>query len=140
MGQQQLLLLVLGTIIVGLTIVIGISSFTNNAVKANEDSVRQDILKIAGRIELYYLAPVDLGGGGHDFPTFLTFPDVGLGFNQDGSDATSTYRNGNGTYSISVASNTVTISGAGNETGVSLTYTCTVNSTTKRFSLAENKE
>jgi hypothetical protein len=137
MGQQQLLLLVLGTIIVGLAIVIGISAFTNNAVKANEDAVRQDILHIAGRLELHYLAPVELGGSGHRFLTSLTFPDIGLVFNQDGSNAESTYTNSNGSYSLSVEGNTVTISGAGNESGVSLSYTCTVNTTTKRFSLAE---
>ncbi len=140
MGQQQLLLLVLGTIMVGLAIVIGINVFNQSAAKANEDSVRQDILTMAGKLELYYLEPVELGGGGHEFPTSLTFTNFGLYFNRDGSDATSTVTNENGTYTINAEKNAVTISGFGHETGVSLTYTLTANPTTLRFSLAEVTE
>jgi Tfp pilus assembly protein PilE len=54
MGQQQLLLLVLGAIIVGLAIVVGINLFGQGALKANEDSVRQDILSMMSRVEEYY--------------------------------------------------------------------------------------
>ena len=137
MGQQQLLLLVLGAIIIGLAIVIGINIFSDSAAKANEDFVRQDIIYVAGRLEQFYRTPGTLGGGNFSFPSSLSFPDIGLYFNSDGSDAGSTFENPYGTYSLNVEGSMVTINGAGNEAGVSLTYTLAVNLTTKKFIFSE---
>ena len=39
MGQQQLLLLVLGIVIVGLSVVLGINAFSENRIKASADAV-----------------------------------------------------------------------------------------------------
>ena len=39
MGQQQLLLLVLGIVIVGLAVVVGIQAFSENQRKANADAM-----------------------------------------------------------------------------------------------------
>ena len=47
MGQQQLILLVLATIIVGLAIVVGIRAFNENAIKSNADAMTQDAVRIA---------------------------------------------------------------------------------------------
>lgn len=138
MGQQQLLLLVLSAVIVGLAIVVGINVFTDSAVKANEDAVRQDIIQISNRLQQYYRTPEALGGGGFSFSSSLTFPDIGYKYNMDGSEAGTTYENANGTYTISVDGSTVTITGEGSEAGVSLTYTLTANSTTKKLTLAES--
>ena len=44
MGQQQLLLIVLGIIIVGLSVIVGINVFTANAVNAKRDNVTNDLL------------------------------------------------------------------------------------------------
>ena len=44
MGQQQLILLVLATVIVGLAIVIGIRAFTENSIRANSDAMVQDMV------------------------------------------------------------------------------------------------
>ena len=41
MGQQQLLLLVLGIVIVGLAVVVGIQAFGENQKKANSGRPRQ---------------------------------------------------------------------------------------------------
>ena len=94
MGQQQLLLLVLGAIIVGLAIVVGINLFGEGAVKANEDSARQDLLTMMARAEEWFRKPVILGGGGKDFTTLNGFEDIGF-------DTTGTgYANENGTYTL----------------------------------------
>lgn len=138
MGQQQLLLLVLSAVIVGLAIVVGINVFTDSAVKANEDAVRQDIIQISNRLQQYYRTPAALGGGGFAFASSLTFPDVGYKYNMDGSDADATYSNANGSYTLSVDGTTVTIAGEGSEASVSLTYTLTANATTKKLTLAES--
>jgi hypothetical protein len=43
MGQQQLLLIVLGVIIVGIAVVVGINLFTANAISSNRDGVVSDL-------------------------------------------------------------------------------------------------
>jgi len=43
MGQQQLLLIVLGTIIVGVAVIVGINMFTTGAVNAERDALLQDV-------------------------------------------------------------------------------------------------
>ena len=42
MGSQQLLLIVLGVIIVGIAVIVGISIFGSNADQANKDAVTHD--------------------------------------------------------------------------------------------------
>jgi hypothetical protein len=39
MGQQQLLLIILGVIVVGIAVAVGITMFKDNAVSANRDAV-----------------------------------------------------------------------------------------------------
>ena len=67
MGQQQLLLLVLSAIIVGVSIVIGINMFTSGAAQANEDAVVQDCMMIAARAQEWYRKPDEMGGGNRSF-------------------------------------------------------------------------
>ena len=67
MGQQQLLLLVLSAIIVGISIVIGINMFASSAVQANQDAVLQDCMNIAARAQEWYRRPAVMGGGNHSF-------------------------------------------------------------------------
>lgn len=134
MGQQQLFLLVVTAVIVGLAIMIGVEVFGSSMAKANEDSVRQDIIEISARLQQYYRTPAVLGGGSYRFPASLTFNNIGyFGDNVNGT----TFENENGTYTISVDGNVVTISGAGNEAGVALTYTLTANAMLKKLTLAE---
>lgn len=67
MGQQQLLLLVLSSIIVGVSIVIGINMFASSAVQANQDAVLQDCLHIAARAQEWFRKPTSMGGGNRSF-------------------------------------------------------------------------
>ena len=73
MGQQQLLLLVLSAIIVGVSIVIGINMFASSAVQANQDAVLQDCMHIAARAQEWFRKPTSMGGGNRSF-TGVTMP------------------------------------------------------------------
>lgn len=63
MGQQQLLLLVLGIVIVGLSVVVGIQAFGENQKKANADALVNDAIRIASDIQAWKLKPTAFGGG-----------------------------------------------------------------------------
>jgi hypothetical protein len=67
MGQQQLLLLILSAVIVGIAIVMGINMFAENAAQANQDAVMQDCLTLASRAQGWFRRPTAIGGGGGDY-------------------------------------------------------------------------
>ena len=114
MGQQQLLLIILGVIVVGIAVAVGITMFSDSAISANRDALTNDLVNLASRAQQYYRRPVALGGGGNTF-TGLTADLTGL------AKLTNKTSNGNGTYSISTAaggtgtSATLILTGIGNE-------------------------
>ncbi len=67
MGQQQLLLIVLGVIIVGIAIVVGINLFNANAESSTQDSLVSQGTNIGALAQQYYKKPTALGGGGNSF-------------------------------------------------------------------------
>ena len=71
MGQQQLLLLVLGIVIVGLAVVAGINAFQENQTKSEQDAIVNEGMRIATDVQAYRLKPDQLGGGGGSFPENL---------------------------------------------------------------------
>ena len=119
MGQQQLLLIVLGVIVVGIAVVVGINLFNANATSANRDGVISDLNNLSAMGQQYYKKPTSMGGGGNTF-TGWTIPT--------GLDSTA-----NGTYAETVAAASITIAGTGTETGndgsnpVQATATVTAN-------------
>ena len=62
MGQQQLLLLVLATVIVGLATVAGIQAFDQGQSQAANDALTQKALSIASDIQAQAKKPSQLGG------------------------------------------------------------------------------
>lgn len=102
MGQQQLLLVILVTIIVGIATVVAINTFGSAADSANVDAVRQDVAQIAASAQGYYMKPEMLGGGGKDF-TNMTFEHIT--FSADSVDGTFA-SNENGSYVLSGGSST----------------------------------
>ena len=112
MGQQQLLLIILGVIVVGIAVAVGITMFSDNAVSANKDAVTNDLVNLASRAQQYYRRPTALGGGQGAF-TGLLASSVGLG------KLTSKAKNSNGTYSIITAGDatSVELQGVGTEKG-----------------------
>ncbi len=67
MGQQQLLLIVLGVIIVGIAVVVGINVFTASSVNANRDAVIADLTTLAAMSQQHYRKPGAMGGGAQTF-------------------------------------------------------------------------
>jgi Tfp pilus assembly protein PilE len=103
MGQQQLLLIVLGVIIVGIAVVVGINVFSSSSSQSNRDAVISDLTNIASMAQQYYRKPAALAGGGNTF-TGWTIP-------------ASLSSNGNGTFTATVTATSVTLVGNGNQTG-----------------------
>ena len=98
MGQQQLLLVILVTIIVGIATVVAINTFGSAADAANIDSVRQDIAQIAAAAQGYYMKPGMLGGGSRSF-SGIDFNQFAFAGTVNDADATIAF-NENGTYKI----------------------------------------
>lgn len=69
MGQQQLLLIVLGVIIVGIAIVVGINLFNANAEESAKDTLVSEGTNLGAMAQQFYKKPVALGGGGNAFTT-----------------------------------------------------------------------
>lgn len=67
MGQQQLLLIVLGVIVVGIAVVVGINLFNANAETSTQDSIVSQGTNIGAMAQQYYKKPVSMGGGGNTF-------------------------------------------------------------------------
>ncbi len=112
MGQQQLLLIILGVIIVGIAVAVGITMFQDSAVSANRDAVTNDLVNMASRAQQFYRRPTSLGGGGNSF-VLLTADATGF------ARISSMDTNANGTYKISTAGTltAVSLEGLGYETG-----------------------
>ncbi len=73
MGQQQLLLIVLGLIIVGLAVVVSINVFVANAEESAKDSIISDSITLGAMAQQYFRKPRAMGGGSISF-TDWTIP------------------------------------------------------------------
>ncbi len=67
MGQQQLLLILLGIIVVGVAVVVGINLFSANAIEAKRNNVINDLIHLASDAQKYYKTPKSMGGGSQSF-------------------------------------------------------------------------
>src|SRR5713101_2537860 len=67
MGQQQLLLIILGVIIVGIAIAVGISQFGAHSTQANKDGVTSSLVNIAANAYQFKIRPTTMGGGGGSY-------------------------------------------------------------------------
>ena len=97
MGQQQLLLIVLGVIVVGIAVVVGINLFNANAEEANKDGIVSDATNLGAMAQQFYKKPNSMGGGGNTF-TGWSIPT--------GLDSTA-----NGQYSPAITPTQVVITG-----------------------------
>jgi hypothetical protein len=67
MGQQQLLLIVLGVIIVGIAVVVGINLFNANAEESSKDTIVSEGTNLGALAQQFFKKPIALGGGGNTF-------------------------------------------------------------------------
>ncbi len=114
MGQQQLLLLVLGIVIVGLAVVVGIQAFSENQKKANADAIVNDGLRIASDAQAWKLKPAAFGGGA-SATNWAGLSLLQLGYSVGNNSSTAgtadadQYENLNGIYDLSASGATLTI-------------------------------
>ncbi len=114
MGQQQLLLIILGVIVVGIAIAVGISQFGAHSIQANKDGVTSSLVNLAADAYQYRIRPTTLGGGSGGY-TGYTIP------NKMASD-------NDGTYAVgTVSSTTATLTGTSTMNS-SYVATCTCDS------------
>ena len=105
MGQQQLLLIILGVIIVGIAIAVGLSLFSAQSIQANKDAIINDINNIAANAYQFRIRPTSMGGGGGAYNT-------AKGAAEDYKIPSKMSSNDNGEYSISdPQQNTIKIKG-----------------------------
>ncbi len=117
MGQQQILLVTLVTIIVGFAIVIAIEAVKGANKEANKSAIRQDILMMINDAQIYYQKPEALGGGGYTFD--------GISNNHIKSlDPV----NENGTYELTGSGDSILVKGTGNSNSIELSATGKVTS------------
>ena len=74
MGQQQLYLLVLAIISVGIAVAAGMNQFSTSAAEANRDQLILDLNFLSVAAQGYYKKPASYGGGGQSF-TGWEFPE-----------------------------------------------------------------
>jgi len=117
MGQQQILLIVLGVIIVGIAIAVGITQFGANSVESNKDGITSSVMNIAANAYQYKIRPSSMGGGsrsysGYSIPVQLRTDD-------------------NGTYALSSAvATSCVLTGTSNQ-NTAWVATCTADDTGK---------
>ena len=71
MGQQQLLLIILGVIVVGIAIAVGISQFGAHSTQANKDGVTASLVNISANAYQFRIRPVTMGGGGNSYAGYV---------------------------------------------------------------------
>ncbi|HEY6191511.1 MAG TPA: hypothetical protein VI215_04200 [Bacteroidota bacterium] len=83
MGQQQLLLVILGIIIVGIAISVGVTQFGAHSQQANKDGVTESLVAISANAYQFKIRPSTMGGGSNSFvgyavPTKMSRDDNGF--------------------------------------------------------------
>lgn len=101
MGQQQLLLVLLGIVIVGVAIFVGINLFRANAIETKRNNVTNDLVNLASIAQQYYLRPSSMGGGSRSFSGWAIPNELSV--------------TGNGHFTAVVSPVNVVITGVGNE-------------------------
>ena len=120
MGQQQILLILLVTVIAGVATVVAINTMSSTLQQSNIDTVRVDLSVIAAQMQAYYQKPRGMGGGSKSF-VGISFEKIA--FQADSIDATGMLaRNGNALFKIESATNAEVILTAQPATGPAMTF------------------
>ena len=118
MGTQQILLIVLSVIIVGIAVAVGITMFQENASNQNRQAIIADMNNFASSAMAFYKTPSSHGGAGSpdDWST-VTLDNVGnwIGYGYDTTaDSLGT---DNGIFELSNSAAGLKIVGVGTEEG-----------------------
>ena len=113
MGTQQILLIVLSVIIVGVAIAVGITMFSNQAFNSNQQALSGELQNYASQCIQFFKTPEGQGGAGNDttkvvlatLANFINFSGTGETLDTD-----------NGTFKITDGvGGTVVLEGIGKE-------------------------
>ena len=118
MGQQQLLLIVLGIIIIGTAIIVSIQIFTSQSEENAKDAIISDCITLGAMAQQYFRKPIALGGGS------ISFANWTIPISMDTTDK--------GTYAISQAGDWSDVEITGSplaSTGYSWAIVTTITST-----------
>ena len=110
MGTQQLLLIIIGVILVGIMVTIGIFMFKDQSAATNRDAISNDLVSLAAQAQKYYRRPGVLGGGSNSFGGLTMVKLTNNPTNVDGTFVLTPDPAPSGTRSVSVI-------GTGTETG-----------------------
>jgi hypothetical protein len=119
MGTQQILLIVLSVIIVGIAIAVGIMMFNNQAYNSNQSAIAGEAQNYAAQVIQWWKTPVSQGGAGQD-PANISEDNIApfIGFTGrtvEGEENVNYLKSENGEYWISGTDDTtVTLEGVGN--------------------------
>jgi hypothetical protein len=83
MGQQQILFIIVGVIIIGIAITVGISIVSAQTVATNRDALINDLNHLASYAFDYRLRLRSMGGGQGDYTDFVIPPKMRV--NEDGT-------------------------------------------------------
>ena len=67
MGQQQLLLILLGIVVIAIAVAMGISLFRAHAISSKRDILTNETIDMAAQAIGYYKRAREFGGGGKSF-------------------------------------------------------------------------
>ena len=76
MGQQQLLMIVLAIIIVGIAIAVSMELFRSNAIESKRDILIDETSYLGTMAIQYFKKPKELGGGGKSFVGWTIPPSM----------------------------------------------------------------
>jgi len=100
-GQQQLLLIILGILVVGVAIFVGINYFRSNAIEAKRNNIINELVNLASIAQQYYMKPRALGGGSRSFTGWSIPVDL--------------LTTANGNFKSTISPDSVILIGTGNE-------------------------
>ena len=123
MGQQQLLLIILGVIIVGIAIAAGVTLFGSSSISSNRDAIINDLENLAANAYQYKARPTTMGGGGGSY-TGYQVPSV-LRPNENATYNTSSVSAGTISFVATSAQGYGTVTVPCDSTGVLGTFTYT---------------
>ena len=122
MGQQQLLLIILGVIIVGIAIAVGVSQFGAHSTQSNKDGVTSALVNIAANAYQFKIRPTSMGGGGCAY-------DNSKGSSPNYAIPSKMAADDNGTYTLgTIAASTIQIKGT-SSINTAWSATCTADDT-----------
>lgn len=128
MGQQQLLLVILVTIVIGISASIAINTMQSTKESSEESAIRQDIAMVISDARIYYEKPDMMGGGGNSFDDISEKHILSID-----------PENENGSYEISGSENSVTVEGTNFNEDIVISATATMTNDGIEISWSETE-